>query len=181
MRIYKRKRGRWHVALDFATTPLWVGAGPEPRPERKRPRAKPIDLGAPLGYAQVQALFTAMGKDASTAPHVNFWELDYQAFVDFVFEYELIQGDVKVRMLVPYHSKRSNLIRALVDDAQMTCAMNGRLIDVDVRRMPVGADQMTELQIAKLAAWVDAGCPEVGGQPSTQPRRPPEELLRCVD
>ena len=179
IRIYRRKRGRWHLALDFADLPFRVGCGPEPErtPPPKPP--PPVDLGAPLGYAEVKGLLAGIGKDASGAPHANFWDLSYQAFVDFVFDYELVEGDARVRLVVPYHSDKSNLIRSLRDNATMLCALGGDIIEVDVRRMPVAAAPLSEKQIAQLAAWVDAGCPEVGGSPSGQARREPEELLRA--
>ena len=125
-------------------------------------------------------MFEGLGRSAKSAPHGTFWRLDYQAFVNQVFEYELPDAIARVRMVVPYDSARSNLLRAVRDGKRMICGLpGGQLREVDIRRMPVGVTPLDDVQIDALAAWIDAGCPERAGEPSALPRRPADQLLQA--
>jgi hypothetical protein len=84
----------------------------------------------------------------SAAPHGAFWKtLSYKDFVT---------GDVPnigVPILVKSDSGASNLIRALRGQAPFDGS--------EFERMPGdGPPFVTDEQIAPIAAWIDAGCPE---------------------
>ncbi|MCA9314895.1 MAG: cytochrome c [Planctomycetes bacterium] len=182
LRGWRLRQGRWALVMDVATTPLRVGleARATPPPSERRARTGPTKTLGPLGYAEVRAMFEGLGRSAKSAPHGTFWRLDYQAFVNQVFEYELPDAIARVRMVVPYDSARSNLLRAVRDGKRMICGLpGGQLREVDIRRMPVGVTPLDDVQIDALAAWIDAGCPERAGEPSALPRRPADQLLQA--
>ncbi|MCB9825781.1 MAG: c-type cytochrome [Planctomycetes bacterium] len=190
IRVYQKRRGLWGLALDFADIPFEIGCPVDPQtgevlppaaeaPDGDAPAPAPGPGPAPstdLGYAEVQALLEGLGKSAKTAPHGNFWQKDYTTFVDFVFEHETEAGMRSVRLLVPWHSAESNLVRAMRGEDLIAC-VGSQQVDMPVRRMPVGVPPLSDADTDRLAAWIDAGCPEVAGQPSTLPDRPPSELL----
>ena len=181
LRVYQRRANRWFLALDFADLPFRVGAEPEAAPppsETKRKRVAKPPPGKPLGFEEVMALFEGMGRSAKTAPHGNFWRVSYDEFVAQHFEYELPDGIAQVRMVVPYDSEKSNLIRALRDGKGMICLLKGSLREVDIRRMPVGTAPLDEDQVAAISHWIDQGCPERAGEASQLPRVPADDLLR---
>ncbi|MGE0193784.1 MAG: c-type cytochrome [Planctomycetota bacterium] len=182
LRGWRLRQGRWTLVLDVATIPVRVGleARATPAPSARHARAAPTKSLGPLGYADVQAMFEGLGRSAKTAPHGTFWRLGYEEFVDQVFEYELPDAVARVRMVVPYDSARSNLLRAMRDGKGMICSLpGGQLREVDIRRMPVGVAPLDDAQLAALEAWIDAGCPERAGEPSTLPRRPADQLLQA--
>ena len=186
IRVYQRKNGLWNLALDFADIPFEVGCDPDELAADDAGAtddgaggedAPPPAAGDVLGFAEVMAYFKNMGKDARSAPHANFWEFDYQKFVNMSFDYETENGDVTVRMVTPYSSKTSNLIIALKTGKALIACMSGNKTTIDIRRMPVGADYMADADVKKIEDWIDAGCPEVAGEPSVLPNVPPDDLL----
>ena len=75
---------------------------------------------------------------------------------------------------MPWDSGASNLIKALRDGRGLVLDMpDGSTQVVDIEPMPKDADPMAPAQIQALADWIDAGCPEVAGEPSALP--PPGE------
>jgi hypothetical protein len=117
--------------------------------------------GPVISYAGVQALFRGLGKDGKTAPHENFWELPWAQFVTLRFpDYD--DGGT-IRMVVPGDSRASNLIRALKDGRGIEVDLgDGNTLVKDIARMPKQAEPMKDEDIAKIARWIDAGCPEQG-------------------
>lgn len=201
IRVYQNRRGMWGVVLDFADIPFNVGCPPEfqataesraagiangtgtPAPGAGdapgAPGAPAAGAGAAtsdLGYAEVKELLAGLGKSARTAPHGNFWDEDYQPFIDFEFTYES-PAEVFIRMIVPWDSRMSNLIRGLRGEPILACSGGTNLVELSVRRMPVGVAPMSDADTARIAAWIDAGCPEVAGTASTLPKRPALEVL----
>ncbi len=189
IRVYQKRRGLWSLALDFADIPFEIGCPADGVPAADAPSPSPTEApaapepGAPgpapatdLGYAEVQALLEGLGKSAKSAPHGNFWRLDYASFVDLVFEHETPAGARSVRLLVPWHSAESNLIRAMRGQNLIAC-IGSQQIELPVRRMPVGVPPLSDADTARIAQWIDAGCPEARGQPTTLPDRSPDELL----
>ena len=122
-------------------------------------------------YAAVQAYliktFTAdsapggsnVEKDAANAPHGAFWaSLSYQQFVT---------GSVPgvtdpntgqpMPILIKGNSAQSNIVMALRGTPGSPFDPNTGAFG----QMPAdGATFLTEAQIAPLAAWIDAGCPQ---------------------
>jgi hypothetical protein len=115
-----------------------------------------------IGYAQVQKILGSWMSSAPSAPHQDFWELSYAEFLGFTFP--RAEGeDGTIALLVPGDSARSNLIRALRDGKGILVTYaDGRAEEVEIKRMPPRKKKPTEEEIALLAKWVDAGCPEQG-------------------
>jgi mono/diheme cytochrome c family protein len=180
IRIYRNYRQDdgsigWALTFDFADVPMAVGCEPFscPPPGREPPPRIPDDdppvqppagdlVPSPIGYAEVQAFFRELGKDASTSPHENFWEMPYEAFVGFVFDDFVVGG--KVRMITP-HDRESNLVRALRDGHGIVVTLpDGSTAERDIDRMPKGAPPMPEERIQAIADWIAAGAPERKGE-----------------
>lgn len=104
-------------------------------------------------YAQLQSFISdtlkTLGVDAEFAPHAEFWSsLSYEEFT---------QGNVPgvgggVRILLPGDAASSQIIHALKGEGQFA----GNPFD----RMPSGGPFMSDQQIAEIAGWINAGCPE---------------------
>ncbi len=182
IRLYHRYGGNWTLAFDFADISMRVGCDPDAAPycpPGEQPQVGPDPSGSAvppaatsdLGYADVQAMFAALGQGAPNAGHENFWNLPYAEFVALAFPYSWDDPDVRVRLLVPYDSANSNIVRALRDgrDVDVTMA-DGTVVKRNVARMPKGGKPMAPEQVAALARWIDAGCPEFKGTPSALPR-----------
>ena len=124
-----------------------------------------------MGYAEVQQLFAGLGKDPGDAAHESFWELPYAEFVALSFPYNWDDPDVTVKLLEPYDSKNSNLIRAMTNGRGLVVTnADGTTARRNIAVMPKGGAPMGEDDVARLAAWIDAGCPEFAGKPSALPR-----------
>ncbi len=183
LRLYQFYGGAWTLAFDFADIPMRVGCDPDaeycPVPEPPGPGPgpgpgpQPAGATTDLGYADVQALFAALGQKAPNAGHENFWELPYEEFVALEFPYSFDDPEVTVRLLVPGDARASNLIRALTDGKGLAVKLaDGSVVERDVQRMPKGGKPMPPEQIAALARWIDAGCPrERGGAAPGGPAR----------
>jgi hypothetical protein len=103
-------------------------------------------------FADVKALFnkfiTDNGTDLSGSPHGDFWNVDYDTFVN---------GDVRgirgVKTLVKGDAEHSNLILIL----RGPLTVGGRTFE----RMPAdGSNYMAPELIASLADWINRGCPQ---------------------
>ncbi|MFM8980448.1 MAG: c-type cytochrome [Planctomycetia bacterium] len=140
-----------------APAPEQPAPGGFPAPAPEQPAAGPV-----MGYAEVQALLGAFMKNAGSAPHQQFWELTYAEFL--AFRFPRVEGeDGMVQLLVPGDSRNSNLVRALKGEPLWVTTSDGRKVEVPTKRMPPrGKRKPTEDEIARLAAWIDAGCPEQG-------------------
>ncbi len=143
--------------------------GPRPGPG---PSAAPgPGQAAGVGYAQVQQIVRKLGKQARSAPHESFWEFPYKDFVGFSFPEDFGEEGM-IQAVVPWSSKDSNLIRALRDGKGIVVRYPNGTTKVrnDIGRMPKGGPFLSDADIQTIAAWIDAGCPEVAGKPSALPR-----------
>ena len=93
--------------------------------------------------------------------------------MDLKFPYNWDDPDLEVRLIEPWSSAASNLIRALsggagaVAKSQIEAVKDGRGIRKTIDRMPKGGQPVSAQDIANIAAWIDAGCPqEPGGEPA---------------
>jgi hypothetical protein len=112
-----------------------------------------INMAAQLSsFADVKAFFdkfiTDNGTDLSGSPHGDFWNVDYNAFVN---------GDVRgvpgVKTLVKGDAEHSNLILIL----RGAITVSGKTFE----RMPAdGSNFMSPDLIASLADWINRGCPQ---------------------
>ncbi len=170
---------------NIAKIAAWIDAGcPEfpketdtPAPPKDpgkedgpKPPANGAAAGGAIGYAEVQQMFRSLKADPGDAPHEAFWDLPYEEFVNFVFPFSWDDTDTTMKLLEPWNAKESNLILALGDGRGVTVVKNGKKKKTKVAPMPKGAKKMAPADIAKLAAWIDAGCPEIAGQPSALPK-----------
>jgi hypothetical protein len=105
-------------------------------------------------YAQlgpyIDSILTANGDFPVGNPHKNFWDtLTYQQFttgnVPGVVDPTTKQP---IKILVVGHSAQSNFINIL----------KGPLLGIP--QMPFDGTPFTAAQIAPIAAWIDAGCPQ---------------------
>jgi mono/diheme cytochrome c family protein/ketosteroid isomerase-like protein len=188
IRVYQksRKTGEWAIVFDFADIRMHVGCLPEHLPAPDCPPLEPptdVLPGVPdvvpvspanggtsdIGYAEVQALIRGLNKGAKSSPHENFWELPYEKFVSFEFE-DYADG-AKIRLLVPYDGKNSNLVKALRDGKGITITKaDGTPGTKNVTRMPKNAAPMSDEDVAEIERWIDAGAPEHAGKPSALAR-----------
>lgn len=121
---------------------------------------------SPIGYADVQAMFKALGRDPGDAGHERFWELSHEAFCNLEFPLSWDEVDSLIKLIEPYDGKGSNMIKALIDGKGISYTdEDGRLRKTNIKRMPKGAPAMPPEDLAKLIAWIDAGCPEEAGGP----------------
>lgn len=124
-----------------------------------------------FGYAEVQQLFANLGRDAGDAAHEAFWELPYDEFVNLSFPFTWDNTDITVKLLEPYDSKNSNLIRAMSSGRGLVVTNeDGTTSKRNIAVMPKGGKPMDAESLRQLADWIDAGCPEVAGLPSALPR-----------
>ena len=148
------------------------GPPPPPAPLEEPAPPPPEPKLSPLGFEDVLKLFKKLRQKAPSAPHSNFWrELSYDEFIAF----EFIEGPGKegrIRLLVPWDSASSNLIKAMKNGKGIQVRMpDGSVVTRDIAPMPKDADPMPAADLQKLADWIDAGCPEEAGEPSALPRR----------
>jgi hypothetical protein len=95
------------------------------------------------------------GIDVSGAPHADFWNtLSYYDFVNGNVPGILdpTGAPLDVKILVKGKSADSNLIKILRGPITVS--------GVTIPRMPYLADKMTPEQVAEIAGWIDANCPE---------------------
>lgn len=114
-------------------------------------------------WADVQSLLTSNEGSIAGAPHGEFWvNLTYAQFVDgCVPDPAGVAGGPPcvtdasgnpVQILIKGNSKQSNIILALSG----LPPFDGSVF----KQMPDGSPPFAPDQIAALAAWIDAGCPE---------------------
>lgn len=116
-----------------------------------------------IGFAEVQAILGSWMRSAPSAPHQDFWTLPYSEFLAFSFP-RADGEDGTIALLVPGDSAKSNLLRALTDGKGILVTYSdGHTAEVEIKRMPPrGKKKPSEEELAKLARWIDAGCPEQG-------------------
>ena len=125
---------------------------------------KPAPGASPIGYEEVQGMFQALGRDPGDAGHERFWELSHEEFCKLAFPLSWDDVDSTIKLIEPYDGAGSNLIRALVDGKGITYTdADGNLKRTNIQRMPKGGAAMPDDDIAKLVAWIDAGCPKTAG------------------
>ena len=141
--------------------PRWPAVPGSPRPRRAAADRTP----SPIGYADVQAILAGLGKEARSAPHETFWQFPREQFVNLVFPIDWGE-DASYRCLVVGDSAASNLIRALrtARASSSTTPDGTTTIKDDLGRMPKGGPYVSDEDVAKIAAWIDAGCPENAGE-----------------
>ncbi|MFV1959490.1 MAG: hypothetical protein ACC662_08775, partial [Planctomycetota bacterium] len=114
----------------------------------------------PPTFAEVKALLARVGERATVAYAVAIWVLPHQAFLDYRFPVEEVPG-ATAALVVPGDAKASNLVRMLRDGKGIEARRpSGPPVVVDEPRWPKGGPYMPEADIAKIEAWIDAGCPE---------------------
>ncbi len=162
----------WALVFDFASIRMRVGCEVDPA-EDCPPEDVPISADG-IGYAEVQTFFRTLNKDHGDAPHEDFWELSYEKFVNFEFPPSWDDVDAKfIKLLEVGNSKDSNLIKALRDGRGLSVRdASGQVTRMDVDPMPKGG-KMPDEEIAKIAAWIDAGCPEIANSGSGGGAKPP--------
>ncbi len=118
------------------------------------------------GYAEIQGLFAALGKDAGDAPHEKFWSLTHKEFCALQFPLSWDEVDSLITMITPYDGAGSNLVKALLDGRGITYTDDsGKERRTDIKRMPKGGGAMDPAAVARIVAWINAGCPERAGGP----------------
>ncbi|MDJ0975488.1 MAG: c-type cytochrome [Planctomycetota bacterium] len=193
IRVYKLNKGGddpedppyWSLIFDFADIPMRIGCDVGYCPPDQLPGATngSTNGGAQLpdlpdlaptgdntiGYADVQAMIRATGKSAGDAPHETFWDLPWKEFCAFEFEESWDEDDKlenKIRLVVPGDVAKSNLIRALEGRPVLVLLPSGEVIErASIARMPKNGPFLSDEDMAKLKAWVAAGCPETPGGP----------------
>ena len=125
----------------------------------------PVAAGDTIGYADVQQYMKDLGKEARSAPHESFWQFTREEFVKLVFPIDWGE-EASYRNLVVGDSAASNLIKALKDGKGIVVDNPDGTTTVkdDLGRMPKGGPYVSDEDIAKIAAWIDAGCPENAGE-----------------
>ncbi len=188
IRVYRRiKRSSgesgtaWALVFDFASIRMRVGCEVDGTavdcPPGHQPNGStPVEVDLPanqIGYAEVQAMLAALKKDPGDAPHERFWEEDYETFINMEFPPTWDDaGELSIKMLVVGNSAESNLIKAMRDGKGITVTKaDGSVARVNIQPMPKGS-KMDPAQVDKLAAWIDAGCPEVAGEPGGAAKPP---------
>lgn len=116
-------------------------------------------------YPEVQAFITKVmeenkkpGAPAPAAPHKAFWlTLSYKDFTEGNVPGVLDPVTKQpIPILIKGNSKASNLILSLRGLGALFNPVNGSF-----GPMPANGRQLfTEEQVAELAGWIDAGCPE---------------------
>jgi hypothetical protein len=107
-------------------------------------------------FAAVQAFLTQVitqnGNNISGAPHKAFWNtLNYTQFTTG----NVPNVNPPVRILTPGSSAQSNIILALLGQGPLFGPSG------TYGKMPAdGPPYFTAAQVAELAGWIDAGCPE---------------------
>jgi len=172
----------WALVFDFASIRMRVGC------DADVPNCPPGEMpvtAEDVGYAEVQAWFRALHKDAGDAPHERFWEEDYETFLKMEFPPSWDDaGELSIRLLVPGSAKESNLIRALRDGKGITVKRSdGTITRMNIAVMPKGG-RMPKEHVDKIAAWIDLGCPEFplgkGAAPAKGPRKEEEPGTSAV-
>ena len=150
-----------------------TGTSKDDEPKGDMPKGDtPKATGPAIGYADVQRYFKELEGRAGDAPHEKFWaDLPHKEFVEFKFPFSWEDTDSTVKLIEVWDSNSSNLIKALIDGKGITVKKpDGRIVTQDIQRMPKGAPPMAPDRVAAIAAWIDAGCPEVAGGPSPWPK-----------
>ncbi len=130
-----------------------------------------VDGGAGLGYAEIQAILGKLG-DPGDAPHERFWKVPYAEFVDYRFPASWDNPQDMIKLLEPWNSGESNLVKALRDGRRIRVTKHdGKVVTINIPRMPKGGSGVRSSDIEKIELWIDAGCPEFGDKPSTLPRK----------
>jgi len=124
-------------------------------------RAQAGDSPALKSYVEVQALLNGFMKrnkgKIEFAPHEAFWNaMSYRQFVEGnVPEVNGPTGQ-PLKILIVGNARESNIIMALRGTA-------GSIFDREkgaIGRMPPIGPFMSDEEIARLADWIDRGCPE---------------------
>ncbi|MDF1701717.1 MAG: c-type cytochrome, partial [Planctomycetota bacterium] len=140
------------------------GAPKDSAPKDGAPKDGAAAPAGALGYADVQAIFKALGRDAGDSPHERFWELPHAEFCDLAFPLSWDDVDSMIPMITPYDGEGSNLVRALRDGKGISYTDgDGNKKRTNIKRMPKGGAAMPEADVLRIAAWIDAGCPKTAG------------------
>lgn len=125
----------------------------------------PADAVTPLNsFAEVQNFITQVltqngeASGVATSPHGSFWTtLSYQDFVTGNVPHVTDPNSGQpIPILVKGDSAHSNLILSLQGKGPLFDPVVG-----SIGQMPAnGPPMFTDQQIASIAAWIDAGCPE---------------------
>jgi hypothetical protein len=112
----------------------------------------------------IDGILAANGDSPVGGPHKQFWDtLSYQQFTTGNVP-GIVDPTTKqpMKILVVGDSKASNLIMALAGTPNTVFDPQTGTIG----QMPEGGTAFTAAQIAPIAAWIDAGCPQ-GPAPQT--------------
>lgn len=182
IRTYQFFQGNWTLVFDFADIPMNVGcsvdaaAAPECPPDMVPsllPGVTSPGRANDLGFAEAMQLLKDLKSPGGSSPHGAFWkEMGYAELVKATFE-DADEAGTRYRLVWPWNSRESNLVRVLVDGRGcLVQRADGTWARKDVPRMPKGRPPVPAATVERIAAWIDAGCPEVLGTPSTLPREP---------
>ena len=112
-----------------------------------------MTMNAPssLTFAEVQQLLDAAIGGGEIGAHHAFW----RGITRDQFVAKKVFGKIVV---VPGDAAGSNLVKAL--SAIVPFGKDVGTPDATTRRMPAGRDPMTPENIARIADWINKGCPE---------------------
>ena len=118
----------------------------------------PTDL---TNFAQVQEFFNQFIQQNSITvgkPHLEFWNLDYTAFVTGNVP-NVVDPTNKnpIPILKKGDGAHSNIVYALCGTANTLWDPNNA---TGFGQMPPGGPYFTAEQIRQLIGWIDAGCPQ---------------------
>ena len=138
-------------------------AAPPAEPAAATPPAPPATAGEwlpdDLDYAGVQALFVALNRKATAAPHGNFWKLSYDQFVNLEVTPRTREGIVK--LLVKGDGEHSNLVKALRGKPMTILLPDGQTTEeTDLGFMPPSGARMADADVERIRRWIDHGAPK---------------------
>jgi ketosteroid isomerase-like protein/mono/diheme cytochrome c family protein len=166
----------WHLAFDYATTPMYIGCDPTLTKEGES--CPPSEVGK-IDFARVVEILDALGEKAPKAQHGNFWELPYKDFVALEFPYPAVPGGtIKMINLNPaagITGSDTNFVRALRDGKDIQITVNGVPHGtVNIPRMPKGGRHLSANDMGRIISWLDTGMKEKVEKPiGADPRPPP--------
>ncbi len=152
----------WHLAFDYATTPMFIGCEPGTRKEGET--CPPSEVGK-IDFARVVEILDQLGEKAPKAQHGNFWELPYKDFIALEFPYPPVaNGTIKLINWNPaagITGSDTNLVRALRDGKEIAITVGGKFAkSVDIPRMPKGGKHLSANDMGRIVSWLDTGMKE---------------------
>lgn len=166
--IHWLDHGHPESAPKSRTSAAATGAGPGPGPGPDP--AAGTAAGTGWGFAEVVSFLEKLQPKAGAAPHKEFWKLPYAQFL--AFEFPIHAENATARLVEPGKPERSNLLLAMRLQPMIVRKADGSEAPYDLGRpMPPrgkGA-RPGDAELARLEAWIVAGCPERAGGAGAPP------------